>query len=570
MVAKLSGILGAYGLSINANKCKLIGKCVSELRNVPGAFSISTEGGICVGCPIGSLSYRQEQLKSIIDEKLQDLEVIDQIHACAAINILRFCINTRISYVHRILGDIPELTLLFKEFDARIDMAIMRIIKFPDKHTSILDVSTLRSLPQARGGLGIVSHTGPVGVKGCMKHRYYYRIFLNQYYPQSLFAATVSQWVQCTFPNTIFSSHLIDTNTISKDWLLRSPANAVDDVPRVVFDFDSNSTDEAVPSQLEYIAGEFLNARCAAYAAALRFRGRNGHSALLLSAGFRGSGIWLLGRGFQKGTFMFSNQEFQLLLSLRLLVPLHPGGKSNPKWSRYERMCVCGYKINFCTESTHYLHCTVLNQGPFHRTHRSVLKALVQIIKESIPPECPVQTEVPFLCNPIRSITVAAQADGSHTARFPQASAPVHIVPDIVIRADDDILYDVTVADPSSPSYIQLYKSHEKGGITAKMREIEKNSKYAHEVPDIVADGRFVPFGMEITGRLGPVAQSIFVQFASVGPFVNESKVRRYNGRLILLLMKWNAKKILHGRKCIRKVPQKDIIINSNIRDRSE
>jgi hypothetical protein len=210
-----------------------------------------------------------------------------------------------------------------------------------------------------------------------------------------------------------------------------------------------------------------------------------------------------------------------------------------------------------------------LNQGPFHRTHRSVLKALVQIIKESIP-GCPVETEVPFLCNPINSITVAAQADGSHTARFPQASAPVHIVPDIVVHADEDFLYDVTVADPSSPSYIQLFKSHEKGGVTAKMREIEKRSKYAHEVPDIVEDRRFVPFGMEITGRLGPVAQSLFVQFASFGPFVNESKVRRYNGRLILLLMKWNAKKILHGRKCIRKVPQKDIIINSNIRDRSE
>ena len=38
----------------------------------------------------------------------------------------------------------------------------------------------------------------------------------------------------------------------------------MDAVPRVVFDFDSNSTDDAVPSQLEYIAGEFLNARCCA------------------------------------------------------------------------------------------------------------------------------------------------------------------------------------------------------------------------------------------------------------------------------------------------------------------
>ncbi len=150
VIAQIPSILEKYGLVMNATKCTLIGSCVRELRNVPEGFSISPEGGICMGCPVGNLQYRQVQLQSIIDEKLKDLEVITEIHSCAAFNILRFCINTRISYVHRILGDIPELKVFFQRFDARVDVAIMRIIKFPDKHASIIDVSTLRSLPQAR------------------------------------------------------------------------------------------------------------------------------------------------------------------------------------------------------------------------------------------------------------------------------------------------------------------------------------------------------------------------------------------------------------------------------------
>ncbi len=157
------------------------------------------------------------------------------------------------------------------------------------------------------------------------------------------------------------------------------------------------------------------------------------------------------------------------------------------------------------------------------------------------------------------------EADGSQTAQIPAdpASDPGHIVPDIVFY-----LHDVTVSDPSSPSYITNYSSHLCGGITAKKREIEKLAKYTHGVPDVVEENRFIPFGIEITGRLGPAARGLFVGFATTGPFINESKIRRYTGRLILLLMKWNAKKIMHGRQMIRSVPQENIITNSNIHDR--
>ncbi len=74
----------------------------------------------------------------------------------------------------------------------------------------------------------------------------------------------------------------------------------------------------------------------------------------------------------------------------------------------------------------------------------------------------------------------------------------------------------------------------------------------------------FAPFAMEVTGRLGNEAHSVITQMV---PGRIGANARR---DLTRLMYKWNAKKIIYGRKLMCEVPQQltNIIINSNLHER--
>jgi len=65
------------------------------------------------------------------------------------------CVNNRVGYLHRILGDRPDLLSCFQRFDTSVDETLCQILQVSDTESNIRQVSVIRSLPQARGGLGI-------------------------------------------------------------------------------------------------------------------------------------------------------------------------------------------------------------------------------------------------------------------------------------------------------------------------------------------------------------------------------------------------------------------------------
>jgi hypothetical protein len=82
--------------------------------------------------------------------------------------------------------------------------------------------------------------------------------------------------------------------------------------------------------------------------------------------------------------------------------------------------------------------------------------------------------------------------------------------------------------------------------------------------PEITADDRFVPFGIEVTGHLGTEAKKLLQRILNPNNPASDSKLRRIQGRLTILLMKWNVTKIAFGRDQIKKVSQKQYIVNSS------
>ena len=148
--------------------------------------------------------------------------------------------------------------------------------------------------------------------------------------------------------------------------------------------------------------------------------------------------------------------------------------------------------------------------------------------------------------------------------QFPDGpKMPRKVVADLVLRCDDaDRIIDVTICDPSAKSYLlDSFASHRNVGAVAEARSASKFASYAHRIPEIVGADHYVTFAMEVTGHLCDEAQGLLTGYIR-GPEVKQG--RSIRNQLTRLMWKWNAKKILNGRKLLNESnqPTNNILIN--------
>jgi hypothetical protein len=178
-----------------------------------------------------------------------------------------------------------------------------------------------------------------------------------------------------------------------------------------------------------------------------------------------------------------------------------------------------------------------------------------------------VDKEVPYSTCPTAA-TVAIEADGATTVQFSEGPrAPRKVVADLVLRCDTaDRLIDVTICDPSAKSYISSFSSNCNPGAAVEARATTKFASYVHRIPDIVSEENYTTFAMEVTGRLSGEAQDLLTTYVGSSGVKQGMMIRN---QLTRLMWKWNAKKILYGRKLMGAVEQPNkIIINQNLHDR--
>ena len=114
-----------------------------------------------------------------------------------------------------------------------------------------------------------------------------------------------------------------------------------------------------------------------------------------------------------------------------------------------------------------------------------------------------------------------------------------------VIKADIKFTFentskyvDVVVMDPANVAYRRLVDgSCERFGAAAMNREEAKKKHYSC-VPDIVNNGRFVPFAVEATGRLGPAALTFVENLTRHQPGLRN----RFVDQVGMVLAKYNSK----------------------------
>jgi hypothetical protein len=242
----------------------------------------------------------------------------------------------------------------------------------------------------------------------------------------------------------------------------------------------------------------------------LREENFQSEAAWFVSSQFKTSGRWLSGKSnIFFGKYGLLGKDFEEAIRLRLLLPpIVDDLDMNP------RKCSCGH---FCTISKpfHLLDC-VLSGFYVKERHNKIRDLLQEFIKSCLPDGSIVQKEVSF-----------------------QVTTATVITADLQYELNNNIHYiDVTVANPSSQRYLDM-GSADTADVASKFKEQEKIRHYS-VLGDAVQTGRFIPFAVEATGRLGPAAVQFLHQMAGHrhdlrNRFIDQMNViiAHHNGQLI-------------------------------------
>ena len=122
-------------------------------------------------------------------------------------------------------------------------------------------------------------------------------------------------------------------------------------------------------------------------------------------------------------------------------------------------------------------------------------------------------------------------------------------------------IFDVTITDPGCKSNWRIHKTAQNEDAGAVARERSKQQKY-RRVKDLCVDPRvledehlgkplkFIPFAIEATGRLGPIARK-FLSFICMDPAYNHFRAQFLNS-VGAIIAKYNSIMITRCREGVK------------------
>jgi hypothetical protein len=547
IISSLAGEFGKFRLTLNSNKSIVVGQLADSLAQNNGGFRCSQEGGISMGVPFGTIEYRSAKVQEILAEMVENLPVLKHVHSSAGYNILKSCINMQPAYLHRVLGEVGCLQSLFQGFDRNIDQFLVQFMGLPVGE-NIVETSIIRSLPQAQGGLGIICHSGIVGDKGCLLSRNLITRLLSNINIREDdsgwgdFRTTLNAQPEHEIRYNFIPPHLRYEDMESGDRrsiIMESEQQTVREGR--IENLNNFSEEVFTVNNLEKVVANYHAQRRCDLIEFLNRTSRKCQAALFLSSHFKGSGYALSFRGFFQTRFPFSSLEFQALVRLRLLrAPLI----ENHPIHGYNRVCQCEKEIDCSKEISHGMHCQHILHREFTLCHNELCSTLVGFIKRQNK-SAVVAKEVELVRDPSQGPSISSLEPNVTVIHIPDSGERMKVRADIkfsLLPGTDPYYVDVTVADPSAPSYRDLYNSSAVEGGTAEGRERQKWGKYVHVIPEICRQENFIPFAVEATGRLGALADGLLTM---INPIAEDSLKRSMINTINCLIMKWNARKLI-------------------------
>jgi len=151
--------LAEFDLHVVPVKCGIHGRLAATIPSPP--FPVLPEGlRKFLGCPIGDIAFRAQITSAMLTNMTTCVPYLVKMGSYTAFSLLAGCINQRAQYLARII-EIPDISVRLAYFDNAIDAALITITDCSAQDR--MQLGRVRSLPRRLGGLGVLSHSGPEG-----------------------------------------------------------------------------------------------------------------------------------------------------------------------------------------------------------------------------------------------------------------------------------------------------------------------------------------------------------------------------------------------------------------------
>jgi hypothetical protein len=520
-----------FRISVNSEKTCLTGNAALMIENP--IFQVRPHGQIIIGVPTGTDTYCKEVIMQKIQQAISSLPSMEYISPWSTWLLLRYCVVARIGYLARAVE--PKMTQdAFKWFDDQIDETLFKLVgndivqHESDFHGAL--VLSLRSQPLAQGGLGIQRYSGLAGEVACVKSRGLLATFLIERLP-SLVSTALSGWSP-VYLGATEEPNLQDEGIPFLTSHSRTTSPLGDILSEEVFNSLSNEIKEAISDARDarLVSHSIYSRRSSDLVTLLNELQRPALAQYLQSSRFKGSGRWLAGKGSPifYGPFGFrSTQEYIIALRLRLLLPPTSSTALGGAIA-----CSCGEIYLHDDLPFHYMDC--IRMPKLHKQRHNLLRdTLCSFLKSASPNvDCTITTEaIAIRNNQDLAVSVNGDTIGDGNALLsPNNMDDItqHRI-DIAVTGLNRLQYiDITVVNSSARSYLtsgHQLNGHAVNSLSSQSysyavleRERQKRERLrgllGNRVDSLI---NFVPFVVEITGKVGPASTKLLEAVDLIG-----------------------------------------------------
>lgn len=375
-----------------------------------------------------------------------------------------------------VLGTDPEITKSFAELDMRVDRAIGKLCSIhlpaaegPD-HTPYKTIGPLRSLPTHLGGLGVYRHSWVHGQKQALQTHSRTCRFIDRHHPE------LTRDLELALGDSDAFSFFPPFNA-DDEFATRAESQSSTEAPQ-------EPTLEDKVSLIYELTSDYLIQHIAT---TNRLK-----AAWLRSNRFEGSGRWLMSAydAKQDTRSRFSTEEYTVALRWRLLESPFTDLAENV----VHRCPVCANALDR-HDPYHVLNCS--RSGFVSKRHAVILRVINDFLKKQVQ-------------------NVQIQSSSRY---HDMTGQPVDQRTDLLVTVPQkgQRYLDLCVCNPAANTFVSLRQpSHLHDLATATYWEDYKRRKVAHTKE--VADGIFVPFAIEATGRMGHAAVEYIHQVTDYSP----------------------------------------------------
>ena len=449
-------IFAAHDLTVKVVKSHITGIGIDTLANRPADFTIVPEGFIVLGIPIGSHEYTSNAIRDMVEGMAPPSLALKLLRPRTRFTLVSKCMYFWPSHLFKGIlhwtaaGEAP------RNFDDRIVAEVGAIFDLPVTPT----LKTRIGLTRTHGGLGLKPHNGMISEKGQILSRLIFTKFLTLHYPSEVDYAT-----------HIFQGTPIHLGTIE----------GVEDLTEITAEMEAGMTHTTAKSTLS--AGQ--------YKVATKVAGDLHQATLAVSPQLA---AWELskphsGTGFMDSTVGSLHEKFLRSDDYICAGRARLGaGASNVPPPPFH--CGCHQLVDLATNPLHGISC-FLNNFKRKWAHTDLLDEVYRLISKRYP-----------------NAPKAKEVEVGRTA--PDMNGATHaVIADIVVTIHTTrYIIDVTIVDPGCQKSLTSL-SHVNQDAAAKRKELTKKAHYRRVVtPARLQEGSIVPFVVEASGRLGPLAMS--------------------------------------------------------------